>query len=59
MTLTKLLSNTGFCCCLLGISGIGGALDNGTSLAAPVALFLIGVMCFYFFVKEGGMHEEE
>lgn len=59
MTLTKLLGNTGLACCILGVAGIGGYFDLGTGLIASVTLFVIGVICFYFYIKEGGTHEEE
>lgn len=58
MTFTKLLSNTGFCCCLLGIGGIGGALELGTGLITSSTLLVIGIICFYFYIKEGGVYEE-
>ena len=58
MTLTKLLSNTGFILCLLGISGIGGYFDLGTGLIISVILLTAGIICFYFYTKEGGLHEE-
>lgn len=59
MTLTKLLGNAGFTCCILGVSGIGGYFDLGTGLIASVILFVIGVICFCFYIKEGGLREEE
>lgn len=57
MTLTKLLGNTGFILCLLGIAGIGGYFDMGTGLIPSVVLFAAGVSCFYLYIREGGLHE--
>ena len=54
MTLTNLLSGAGFCCCMLGIGGIAGALEFGTGWITSITLLVIGITCFCLFLRERG-----
>ncbi len=58
MTLTKLLGNFGFIFCLLGVAGIGGYFDKGTGFIVLTELFIVGIICFHFYIKEGELYEE-
>ena len=58
MTLTKLLSNTGFILCLLGVAGIGGYFDMWTGLIASVTMLIMGIICLCLYIKEEALHEE-
>ena len=55
MTLTKILAGASFWCCLLGLAGIGGAIEFGFGWCASVTLLVIGAVCLYLFCREGGM----
>lgn len=55
MTLTKVLAGASFWCCLLGLAGIGGAIEFGFGWCTSVTLLVIGAVCLYLFCREGGM----
>lgn len=44
---------------VIGIGGIAGAIDRGTSLAAAVVCLVVGVACMKWSYRKGGRKQSE
>lgn len=44
---------------ILGIGGIAGAIERGTSLVAAVVCLVVGVACMTISYKKGGLKQNE
>lgn len=51
MTFKRLISKAGFWCCLLGVGGIGGALDFGSGWITSITLLVSGIICLGLYIK--------
>lgn len=54
MKLHDIFYNIAFICGLMGIAGLGGAIDMDGSLIAPAVLILICALSGYIGMKEEG-----